>query len=67
MIQEQAQKLEEQSKEMKEQTAQLAGEMATLREKVATKLQQDFKEAIKQLSEVMILNTVEVGATLGHL
>lgn len=67
MIQEQAQKLDKQSKEMKEQTAQLAGEMATLKEKVETKLQQDFQEAIKQLSEVMILNTVEVGATLGHL
>lgn len=51
---------------MKEQTAQLVGEMATLREKLEAKLQQDFQEAIKQLSEVVILNTVEVGATSGH-
>ena len=54
-IQEQAQKLKEQSKEMKEQTGQLVGEMATLREELEAKLQKNFQEAIKQLSEVIIL------------
>ena len=50
---------------MKEQTGQLAGEVATLREE----LQQDFQEAIKQLSEVMILSiyAVDVGATFRPL
>ena len=52
-MQEQAQKLEEQSKEMKEQTGQLVGEVATLRNELIAKLQQDFQEAIKQLSEVI--------------
>ena len=50
---------------MKEQTRQLAGEMATLREVLEAKLQQEFQETIKQLSEVIILNTFEVGATSG--
>ena len=40
---------------MKEQTGQLAGEVATLREELEAKLQQDFQEVIKQLSEVIIL------------
>ena len=50
---------------MKEQTGQLAGEVATLREE----LQQDFQEAIKQLSEVIILSlyAVDVGATFRPL
>ena len=41
---------------MKEQTGQLAGEMATLREVLKAKLQQEFQEAIKQLSEVIIFS-----------
>lgn len=41
--------------------------MATLREELEAKLQQGFQEAIKQLSEVVILNTVKVGASLGHI
>ena len=59
------QKSEEQVTEMKEQTGQLAGEVTTLREE----LQQDFQQAIKQLSEVMIssLYTVDVGATFRPL
>ena len=40
---------------MKEQTGQLAGEVATLREELETKLQKDFQEVIKQLSEVIVL------------
>ena len=52
---------------MKEQTGQLAGEMATLREVLKAKLQQEFQEAIKQLSEVTIFSfyAVELGATSG--
>ena len=45
------QKSVEQATEMKEQTGQLAGEVTNLREE----LQQDFQEAIKQLSEVIII------------
>ena len=43
----------------------MAGEMATLREDFEAKLQKEFQEAIKQLSEVIILSlhTVDVGAT----
>ena len=50
---------------MKDQTGQLAGEVTTLR----GELQQDFQEAIKQLSEVMILSlyTVDVGVTFRPL
>lgn len=57
--------MKEQAANIKEQTGQLAGEMATLREDLEVKLQQEFQEAIKQLSEVMILNIVEVGVTSG--
>ena len=57
--------MKEQAANIKEQTRQLAGEMATLREDLEVKLQQEFQEAIKQLSEVMILNIVEVGVTSG--
>ena len=59
------QKSEKQAAEMKEQTGQLAGAMATLRKELEAKLQQVFQETIKQLSEVIILNTFEVGATSG--
>ena len=54
--------MKEQAAKMKEQTGQL---VATLREELEAKLQQKFQEAIKQLSEVIILNTVEVGVTSG--
>ena len=57
--------MKEQAANIREQTRQLAGEMATLREDLEVKLQQEFQEAIKQLSEVMILNIVEVGVTSG--
>lgn len=57
--------MKEQAANIKEQTRQLAGEMATLREDLEVKLQQEFQEAIKQLSEVVILNIVEVGVTSG--
>lgn len=57
--------MKEQAANIKEQTRQLAGEMATLREDLEVKLQQEFQEAIKQLSEVMILNIVGVGVTSG--
>ena len=57
--------MKEQAANIKEQTRQLAGEMATLREDLEVKLQQEFQEAIKQLSEVTILNIVEVGVTSG--
>ena len=40
---------------MKEQTGHLSSEMATLREELEAKLQQEFQEAIKQLSEVIKL------------
>ena len=54
--------MKEQAAEMREQNGHLAG---TLREELEAKLQQIFQEAIKQLSEVMILNAVEVGVTTG--
>ena len=53
-MREQAKETKEEASEMKEQTAQLAGEMATLREELEIKMQKEFQEAIKQLSEVII-------------
>ena len=49
------QKSDEQAARMKEQTGHLSSEMATLREELEAKLQQEFQEAIKQLSEVIKL------------
>ena len=54
--------MKKQAAEMKEQIGQL---VATLWEELEAKLQQTFQEAIKPLSEVIILNTVEVGVTSG--
>ena len=42
------------------------GEVTTLREEFEVKLQKEFKEVIKQLSEV-IISTVDVGATFSPL
>ena len=59
------QKSEEQAVQL---AGDVAGEMATRREEFEAKLQKEFQEAIKQLSEVIIpsLYTVDVGATFSQ-